>query len=86
MVFSDHRFRHDQADRQETTSSLFLSLTPGHRGLFPNSTTPINILPKLLNAYVGCRPSLASEETWWVDMSTLRARGILALEAVDRAE
>lgn len=79
VVFSDHGLRHDPRDRAEVTSSLFASSTPGRPGLFPDDTTPINILPRLLNAYAGTSLPLATEDIYWTDMVTMGATGPLTL-------
>ena len=60
-----------------------MASTPGHADLFPDDATPINILPRLLNAYFDADLPLAREDSYWVDWRTLRTRGILALESAD---
>jgi hypothetical protein len=45
VVMSDHGSREFPSDRAETVRSLFLARTPGHPGLFPNDTTPVNLMP-----------------------------------------
>jgi hypothetical protein len=82
VVFSDHGLRHDLTDRRETTTSMFMAATPGHPGLFPDDVTPINIIPRLLNAYAGTTLPLETEETYWTDMQTLDSAGPLTLVAV----
>jgi phosphoglycerol transferase MdoB-like AlkP superfamily enzyme len=37
----------------EVDRNFFATLTPGHRGLFGDSPTPVNLFPNLLNAYLG---------------------------------
>jgi hypothetical protein len=64
IVFSDHGRRHNLRDRDEMIRSLFISYTPGHPGLFPDDTTPINVLPRLLGAYEGLSIPLTSEESY----------------------
>jgi hypothetical protein len=66
VVFGDHGFRHWYSDGAETFQSFFMSYTPGHPGLFPEAATPINILPRILNAYRGTEMPLASEDSWTV--------------------
>jgi hypothetical protein len=66
VVFGDHGFRHWYSEGAETYQSLFMSYTPGHPGLFPETATPINILPRILNAYSGTDMPLASEDSWMV--------------------
>jgi hypothetical protein len=65
IVFSDHGFRHWSSDKAETFRSLFLSYTPGHRRLFPETSTPINIIPRILNAYFDESLPLADEDVWY---------------------
>ena len=69
VIFGDHGFRHWASDRPEAFQNLFLSYTPGQSGLFPDNATPINIIPRLLNAYVDAGLPLASEESWVVGNS-----------------
>jgi hypothetical protein len=83
VIFSDHGFRHRPDDRAETTTSLFLAVTPEHDGLFPDDTTPINILPRLLNTYAGTGLPLAREDIYWADLMKLDTSGPLALELVE---
>lgn len=80
VILSDHGSRHDQGDRDEMLRSMFMALTPGHVGLFPDDTTPINTLPRILNAYAGARIPLASEESYWLDMRTTEIDGLFNLE------
>lgn len=79
IVFSDHGRRHDLADYDEMLRSLFLSYTPGHPGLFPSDTTPINVLPRLLNAYADQRLPLADESSYVMDIRVALERGYLIL-------
>jgi hypothetical protein len=83
VIFSDHGYRHGPHDRSESVRSLLMASTPGHADLFPNDATPVNILPRLLNAYFDADLPLAREDSYWVDWRTLRTRGILALESAD---
>ena len=57
MVFSDHGtdIRWDANDPlaggvNERTSNLLAVLSPGHPGLMPPGTTPVNVLVRILNA------------------------------------
>jgi hypothetical protein len=67
VVMSDHGLRNDLQDHEEMFRSLFLARTPGSEGVFPNDTTPINLIPRLLNAYVDANLPLASEDSYWLD-------------------
>jgi hypothetical protein len=57
-----------------------MSYTPGHAGLFPTDTTPINMLPRLLGAYGGLDLPLASEESFVLDLRLARQTGYFDLE------
>jgi hypothetical protein len=52
------------SDLNERTSALLAVRSPGHRGLLPPGTTPINVLPRVLNAYLGTSLPIRSETTW----------------------
>ena len=64
IVFGDHGFRHWLSDDPETFQNLFMSYTPGHLDLFAENTTLINVLPRILNAYLHADLPLASEDLW----------------------
>ena len=76
VLFSDHGMRIDAADRDEMFRSLFLASTPGKESVFPDDMTPVNMIPRLLNAYAGQSSPLASEESYWVDTRNVLASGI----------
>lgn len=77
VVFSDHGHRHDWEDHDEMLRSLLLTYSPGHDGLFPEDASPINIIPRIANAYHDADMPLASEESYFVDMETVNTRGPL---------
>jgi hypothetical protein len=79
VFFSDHGSRYDFDDRDEMLRSFFVSTTPGRPGLFPADVAPINLIPRLLNAYAGTQMPLATEESYVVDMRTVNATGLLTL-------
>jgi hypothetical protein len=79
IFFSDHGSRHDFDDSDEMLRSFFVASTPGRPGLFPEDVTPINIIPRLLNAYAGTNLSMATEESYVVDMRTVETSGMLNL-------
>jgi hypothetical protein len=83
IIFSDHGYRHDPMDRDESLRNLFMASTPGHPRLFPEDTTLVNVFPTLLNAYFDAGLPLADETSYWVDMSAVATRGVLALERVE---
>jgi hypothetical protein len=76
VVFSDHGHRHDLQDSVESLRSLFLASTPGRPGIFPDDVTPVNLLARLSNAYLGTDLSLASEESYFAKLETLRETGL----------
>jgi hypothetical protein len=79
IVFSDHGHRHDLQDPDEMLRSFFIAATPGHPSLFPDDVTPVNLVPRLLNAFAGDTLPLATEESYLVDLRTLSVAGPLAL-------
>ena len=81
VVFSDHGHRHDWDDHDEMLRSLLLTNTPGKPGLFPEDASPINIIPRIANAYHHAGMALASEESYFVDMVTVNNRGPLPVPA-----
>lgn len=68
VIFSDHGLRLDPGDRSEMLRNLFLSYAPGQTDLFPTDASPVNILPRILNAYLGAELPLASEESYWIPL------------------
>jgi hypothetical protein len=80
VVFSDHGARHDLDDRDEMLRNVFFSLTPEHPGLFPEDASPVNLFPRLLNAYAGAGIPLATEEAYEADMRNIRTQGYLPVE------
>jgi hypothetical protein len=63
--------------------SLLLARTPGHPGLFPDDATPINMLPRILNAYAGSSLPLATEESYWTDREGIPAHGLFDVVPID---
>lgn len=62
VVMADHGYIHEvQADDvQSRFASLFAAYTPGAPGLLRDAPTPVNLMPRVLNAYLGADfPSLA---------------------------
>jgi hypothetical protein len=71
VVFSDHGpdTGFDQknvlgSDLDERSSNLLAVLAPGHPDLFPAGTTPVNIFPYMLNAYLGTNLPIRANTTW----------------------
>lgn len=60
IIFSDHGPGTEfdptkplESDLVERSSNILAVYSPGHPGLFASPTTPVNILPRVLNAYLG---------------------------------
>jgi hypothetical protein len=58
VLMSDHGSRLDTAPGStamspEADRNFFATLTPGHKGLFGASPTPVNLFPHLLDTYLG---------------------------------
>ena len=75
MFFSDHGSRYDFDDPDEMFRSFLIAQTPGHPQLLPDDATPMNILPRILNAYAAADLPLASEESYWVDQRKIEFHG-----------
>ena len=82
IVFSDHGLRHRLDDHDEMFRSLLLTYTPGQPGIVPPDATPVYLLARILNAYHGSSLVLATEESYFVDIASVRIDGILGLERV----
>ncbi len=80
VFFSDHGQRHDLDDPDEMLRSLFVSATPAQTGLFPDDVTPVNIVPRLLEAYAGVHLPLAPETFYVVDMRKVETTGIMDIQ------
>jgi hypothetical protein len=77
VVFSDHGHRREYGNHDELFKSLLMTSTPGYPALFPTGSTPINVLPRILNAYHDAGIPLASEESYFTDMHTVDTIGPL---------
>ncbi len=75
VFFSDHGSRFDFSDPDEMLRSFLIANTPGHPRLFPDDATPLNLIPRILNAYAGTELPLASEESFWIDYRTFDFQG-----------
>lgn len=68
------------SDLNDRTSNFLAILSPGQPGLFPPGTTPVNVLPRVLNAYLGTSLPLQPDTVWaWPT-----GESILDLVPVDR--
>jgi hypothetical protein len=70
-VLSDHGSGigfdvHDtlHSDLEERTSNLLAVRAPGRPDVLPAGTTPVNVLPRLFNAYFGTQLPLQPDTTW----------------------
>lgn len=52
------------SDLDERTSVILAVRTPGHPDLLPPGTTPIGVLPRILNAYLGTSLPIRSDTIW----------------------
>jgi hypothetical protein len=71
FVFSDHGTDIDfdatnplGSGLDERTSIVLAVRTPGHPGLLPPGTTPIGVLPRILNTYLGTSLPIRSDTIW----------------------
>jgi hypothetical protein len=60
--FDEHRPL--DSDLNERTSILLAVRAPGRENIFPAGTTPINVLPRLMNAYLGSTLPIRSDTSW----------------------
>jgi len=72
VVFSDHGpdahldwSRPDPHTVEERSANLFAARTPGRSGLFPDDVTLVNVLPILLNSYLGTDLAVHPNEFWF---------------------
>ena len=77
VLVSDHGSRYSVDDPDEMLRNFFIAFTPGRPGLFPDDVTPINLIPRLLNAYVGADHPFATEESYMVDLDAVPTKGYL---------
>ena len=69
------------SDLDDRTSNFLAILSPGKPDLFPPGTTPVNVLSRVLNAYLGTALPLQPDTVWaWPTGSS-----VLELVAVDRS-
>ncbi len=83
IIFSDHGHRLAFEDREESLRNLMLAYTPGMQGLVPDDASPINILPRILNAYADAGIPLATEESYWTPSWLTRVQGFFPLTLVN---
>jgi hypothetical protein len=64
VFFSDHGSRLS-GSFDSMFDNLLLSHTPGRSGVLPDGTTPVTMLPRLMNAYLGTHETLADDGSYW---------------------
>jgi hypothetical protein len=79
IVFSDHGYRADLDDRNEMLRNLFLSYTPGQRGIFPQDVGLVNVVPRIVNAYLPTTMPLATRESYVIDLRDIPTKGYFPL-------
>ena len=52
------------SDLDERFSTLFAARTPGHRGVFTDGQTTVNVFPRLFNAYFDTNLPLQTDDTY----------------------
>lgn len=63
VVFGDHGMRVGD-DPENIHRNLLLARTPGHPGLFGEAPTLVNVVPQLLNAYLGGDAAVLPDELY----------------------
>lgn len=64
VVFSDHGSRANRIPDDEWFATFFASRTPGHASVFPEDARPIEVFPRLLNAYFGNEIPVPADEDY----------------------
>jgi hypothetical protein len=65
VVMSDHGSRLWPDDHAEKLRNFFAARTPGHPNLFPDTTSPVNVFPLLLAAYLDMEVPLQSATSYY---------------------
>jgi hypothetical protein len=79
VFFSDHGTRLTPSEPDLVFHNLTVSYTPGQPGLLPSNATPVTLLPRLFNAYLGTDVPLAPDISYVVAPSI---GGLFPLEAL----
>jgi hypothetical protein len=66
VFFSDHGTRLTPSKPELVFHNLTLSYTPGRSGLLPDDVTPVTMLPRLFNAYLGTDDVIAPDISYMV--------------------
>jgi hypothetical protein len=64
ILMSDHGSR--VFGVEEKLLNFFAAATPGHRGIFPEDATPVNVFVRLGNAYLGTDLPIVPDEFYAV--------------------
>jgi hypothetical protein len=64
VLLSDHGARSGPHELEEWYRTFFAARTPGHDGLFGDEARSIEVLPRLLNAYLGESVAIAPDITY----------------------
>ncbi len=64
FLLSDHGARSGPHELEEWYRTFFAARTPGHDGLFGDEARSIEVLPRLLNAYLGESVAIAPDITY----------------------
>jgi len=79
VFFSDHGTRLTPSDPDLVFHNLTVSYTPGQPDLLPSRTTPVTILPRIFNAYLGTNEALAPDISYAISPTP---GGFFPLEAL----
>jgi hypothetical protein len=82
VVFSDHGHRHDLNDQVESLRSFLMAATPGKSDVFPADSSPVNLLTRLENAYLGTALPMSTEDGFFIDVVHLSDTGAFAYQPV----
>lgn len=61
VVMSDHGYGYDREDTQARFANLFAAYTPSAPGLLAGGPTPVNLMPILLNTFIGTDFDLSAD-------------------------
>ena len=66
IVMADHGYTQEvvPGDHEALLSNLFAAFTPGEANLLANAPTPVNLIPRLLNAYLGTGLAIRDDHQW----------------------
>ena len=92
VIFSDHGtdigfdpLNPPASDLNERTSIVLALRSPGHPNLLPAGTTPIGVLPRVLNTYLGTSLPIRADTSWgWPHNGSLLEAIPIDLKTVSR--